>query len=221
MLPVIAPLWRGRSFAIHAAGNFVERFGSTEIFVACEETVREEGRCPFNPRCKPAWFCRHAGQCMVCDMHSCATCRISRGDGELVLSLVERLRPKRVVFDFDRTLSNTKSGQEPILGKHDVDAELLSLLQLLGGGLTDCACVVATRNPHREKIYDFLRAHGAPEQLVIHVLKRPRSKAECVVKDLGEFDKALFVDDSIAELVDPLIARDPRIHCVFFVRGLL
>ena len=31
----------------------------------------------------------------------------------------------------------------------------------------------------------------------------------------------LFVDDSVAELTDPRVAADERVHRVLFVRGLL
>lgn len=186
-----------------------------QVCSACEQKLRDEGRCPFKSTCSAAWFCRHAQRCFACDGHSCTECRILRGDGELVRDLVERIRPARVSLDFDRTLANTKSGRSPVIGKHTVDMELLSLLQL-----HPSACAVVTRNPHKEEICAFLSAHGAPDNLKIQTLKG-RSKAEYVVEDLSASEQALFVDDSIAELVDPCIAGDSRILRILFVRALL
>ena len=37
----------------------------------------------------------------------------------------------------------------------------------------------------------------------------------------GDAAAALLVDDSIAELVEPRLAADPRVHRVLFVRALL
>ena len=37
----------------------------------------------------------------------------------------------------------------------------------------------------------------------------------------GEQSVVLFVDDSVAELVDPRLTADPRVHRVLFVRALL
>lgn len=87
--------------------------------------------------------------------------------------------------------------------------------------LNSRSCAVVTRNPHKEEISQFLRAHGAPDNLPVHTLRRPRSKAEYVVQDLQDGEQALFVDDSIEELLDPLIAGDARIHRVLFVRAVL
>lgn len=181
----------------------------------CEEMLRSQGQCPFAAGCQPSFFCVHARRCFLCDSHSCETCRFSRGDGEHVAEVAARLRPKLIALDFDRTLATTKSGGVPIFGKHSVDMELLSLMWQHQG-----ACAIVTRNSHVEEIAAFLAAHGAPHDLPIHSLRRPRSKAEHFGVLQGN-ERAIFVDDSMAELVDPLIANNERVHRVFFVRGLL
>eukprot|EP00929_Paragymnodinium_shiwhaense_P062012 TRINITY_DN30961_c0_g1_i1.p1 TRINITY_DN30961_c0_g1~~TRINITY_DN30961_c0_g1_i1.p1 ORF type:complete len:565 (+),score=72.67 TRINITY_DN30961_c0_g1_i1:102-1697(+) len=186
------------------------------ICCECEEVARTNGRCPFNNNCEARWFCPHERRCFVCDCHSCPVCRIWRGDSDAVLDLVMRQRPARVFLDFDRTLATTRSGGQPFVGKHNVDQELLSLFWKCPG-----ACAIVTRNPHVAEIRAFLASHGGPEDAVVHSLKRPRSKAEFILPDLASGDTAVFVDDSIAELVDPLIARDPRVFRVLFVRGML
>lgn len=195
-----------------ASALWVQRY----VCSICEERLRDEGRCPFGKVCLPSWFCKHHRRCFACDGHSCTECRILRGDGEVVRELVDRLRPVRIAIDFDRTLCNTKSGNAPIIGKHVIDTELLSLLQVYGD-----ICEVVTRNPHKEEILAFLAANGVAAELPVHTLKRPRSKAEFVVEGLGKSDAVVFVDDSIQELIDPLIASDTRVHGLLFVRALM
>jgi hypothetical protein len=53
--------------------------------------TQHQGWCPFNPRCKPQWWCEHDRKCIVCDAHSCATCRLHRGGAEVVLALARQL----------------------------------------------------------------------------------------------------------------------------------
>eukprot|EP00933_Yihiella_yeosuensis_P052295 TRINITY_DN5031_c0_g1_i3.p2 TRINITY_DN5031_c0_g1~~TRINITY_DN5031_c0_g1_i3.p2 ORF type:complete len:282 (-),score=52.24 TRINITY_DN5031_c0_g1_i3:83-928(-) len=185
------------------------------ICCECEELFRSEGKCPFSKGCQPLWFCEHESRCLKCDEHSCQRCRFSRGDGEHVRDLAARLRPSFIALDFDRTLATSRSGGEPIIGKDSADSELLALLWE-----HEKACAVVTRNSHVKEIKKFLAHHGAPEDLPIHSLRRPRSKAEHIVPGLKDGDSAIFVDDSIAELMDPLVSVDSRVHRVLFVRAI-
>eukprot|EP00428_Durinskia_dybowskii_P041492 CAMPEP_0170278844 /NCGR_PEP_ID=MMETSP0116_2-20130129/39430_1 /TAXON_ID=400756 /ORGANISM="Durinskia baltica, Strain CSIRO CS-38" /LENGTH=623 /DNA_ID=CAMNT_0010530163 /DNA_START=29 /DNA_END=1898 /DNA_ORIENTATION=+ len=183
------------------------------ICCECEDAVRDDGRCPFGERCSASWFCPHERKCFVCDAHSCEECRIFRGDGEFVVGLAGRLGANAMVaLDFDRTLASTRSGARPVMGQHDVDVDLLSLLCL-----RPASCTIITRNSHTDAIRTFLLAHGAPEGLTVQTVKRPTSKAERLLPHLAPEAKAVLVDDSIAELVDPMIASDPRVHRVLFV----
>jgi len=108
------------------------------------------------------------------------------------------------------------SGKKMFFGNHAVETELLSLLWLYRG-----ACVIVTRNGSTEEIRKFLTAHGAPEDLPIHVAKKPKSKAECAVDGLMEDECAVYVDASVTELADPLVAGDRRVYRVLFVRERL
>jgi len=81
--------------------------------------------------------------------------------------------------------------------------------------------MVVTRNSHVEDIRTFLASHGAPADLAIHSLKRPRSKAEYILADLQPGETVIFVDDTIAELMDPLVTGAGNVHRVLFLRGLL
>ena len=83
-----------------------------------------------------------------------------------VLSAVERLEPSVIFLDFDRTLASTKSGGEPVVGKHTVDTQLLSLC------LQHPNVHVVTRNSHQEAIVTFLEAAGLPHSGVHHVAKK-------------------------------------------------
>lgn len=187
------------------------------ICCECEESARARGQCPFREgSCSSSWFCPHDRRCLLCDLHSCEECRFSRGDADHVLQVAMRLQPQRIALDFDRTLATTRTGGEPIIGKHTVDTDLLSLFWHFPG-----KCAVVTRNSHKEAILAFLKAHGAPADLPVHVLKRPRSKAEFVAPNLQDGERAIFVDDAAAELGDPLVASDTKVHRVLFVRGLL
>jgi hypothetical protein len=119
-------------------------------------------------------------------------------------------------LDFDRTLASTRSGASPVFGKDSVDVDLCSLLWQHQG-----TCAIVTRNSHVQEIRDFLTAHGAPEDLPIHSLKKPRSKAEYILEGIGDGEQVIFVDDTIAELMDPMVSSASGVHRVLFLRGLI
>jgi hypothetical protein len=85
-------------------------------------------------------------------------CRLIQGDGEDVSALVERLRPRCLFLDFDRTVCSTKAGGSPLSGTHSVDPELLALLCApLSTGMD---VHIVTRNSHKEDIESFLVIKG-------------------------------------------------------------
>lgn len=197
-------------------GRSSELWVQRGICCECEDSFRSQGRCPFGKKCESSWFCLHAQRCFICDSHSCDACRFSRGGSEEVLSVAAQLRPALIVLDFDRTLATTKSGGMPVVGKHTADEELISLFWRYKE-----SCMVVTRNSHVAEIKDFLVAHGAPENVAVHSIRRPRSKAQEFLPLLGERDIAMIVDDGIAELVDPLVSGDDRVHRMLFLRAML
>ena len=100
-----------------------------------------------------------------------------------------------VFLDFDRTLCSTKSGGSPLIGKHSVDPELLSVAALYPTHLV-------TRNSHAEQIGVFLEARGVL-LAGLHVARKGKSKAEVLERVLSEASPgatAVFADDSIAEV---------------------
>ena len=190
----------------------------------CEAAVRDRGICPFGgPKCDCAqgrrWWCAHDARCIVCDEHSCASCRLERGGADVVVAAAARLAPARVALDFDRTLCNTKSGGRPSFERHSLDEELLTLMHVQ-------PCAVVTRNQHVDAIRELLARYGAPADVPVLAVPKHISKAAYVRRGLGEAGEGegaaavLLVDDSIAELCEPSVADDPNIHRVLFVRAM-
>ena len=83
----------------------------------CEEAECDAGRCPHRQACSPASFCPHLRACLSCTGGSCEECGFLFGDGEDVQCLVERLKPKAIYIDFDRTLCTTKGGRVAARGE--------------------------------------------------------------------------------------------------------
>ena len=198
--------------------------------LGCEHRVRTSGRCPFGAgggraRCTAQAWCPHAQRCLLCDGWSCAACRFHQGDGEDVASLVASLQPAAVFLDFDRTLCSTKGGS-PLKGNHSIDEELVSLCSLLAGRVH-----VVTRNAHVDDIRTFLIEQGLAD-LPVHRVKRPASKAQVVCdprwrhagatglgRDAGDKQApVLFVDDNIAEHLDPEIRSAETVVRFLFAR---
>lgn len=141
----------------------------------CEDRVRtEERRCPYRAACKSSWFCLHALKCLICDAHSCDLCQLHRGDAEIAIEIANRLRPRRVALDFDRTVSSTRSGAPPVLGKHVADVDLISLMW-------EHPCVIVTRNQNKTEIRSFLVSQGAPEGIQICTVAKKESKIPYVM----------------------------------------
>lgn len=190
----------------------------------CEDRIRQsERRCPFRTACKSTWFCPHSLRCLVCDAHSCDACRLLRGDASVVSAVAGRIIPSRIAFDFDRTLASTKSGASPIIGKHTADVDLVSLMWKY-------SCVVVTRNQNKAAIKLFLAEQGAPPDVEVCLVGKKESKVKFVLGLTSEGGEAtsesntagpiIFVDDSVQELVDPLVAKELSIYRVLFVRSL-
>jgi hypothetical protein len=230
----------------------------------CEDRIRQtEKRCPFRAVCKSTWFCPHSLRCLICDAHSCEDCSLERGDASLVTAVAGRICPRRIAFDFDRTLASTKSGAVPVIGKHVADVDLVSLMWKY-------PCVVVTRNQNKEAIQLFLAERGAPPDLEICIVGKKESKVKFILglaavnntcnkdnaseninndthdeegserssemnmntktavgdvevdaaDDVNDGPPVLFVDDSVQELVDPLVAQEASIFRILFVRSL-
>jgi len=221
------------------------RFGMCSI---CEDKRRQKDKnineCIFGCKLKSEAYCSHFGRCFVCDApYSCEQlCRLSRGSGEVAISLVETLQPQLLLLDFDRTLCTTKSGASPLpvnkkniqngfgrqgRGKegytHSVDADLriaIAVQQTFGSSH------VVTRNSHKNEIEIFLKMNGM-EKLAnnVHVVPKKQSKGSYIeetfpIESSEEVTACLFIDDDIRELVsDPWMRSNEKIHRLLFSRA--
>lgn len=194
----------------------------------CEDRIRQmENRCPYRVVCKSSWFCAHSRRCLICDSHSCGDCRLVRGDASTVTAVAGDIQPCRIAFDFDRTLASTKSGAPPVVGKHTADVDLISLMWKY-------PCAVVTRNQNKDAIRLFLEEQGAPTGLDICIVGKKESKVGHILgmkdgttgsdglqsDDDNRTGPILFVDDSVQELADPLVAQEASIYRILFVRSL-
>ena len=222
-------------------GFFDSRWIRHQLCSICEVIKREQSdntKC-FFVGCKAGAeaYCPHFRRCFVCDApHSCdELCRLSRGNGEVATALVETIRPKLLLVDFDRTLASTKSGASPLPKRtsvrhakegysHSIDSELRAAViaqQAYGESH------VVTRNSHKPEIEEFLRMHGLQELAKnIHVVPKKVSKGTYIRETFSnsENDPAsiIFVDDDIRELsIDTWLRTSPHVHRILFVRAFL
>jgi hypothetical protein len=136
-----------------------------------------------------------------------------------------------VFLDFDRTLCATKRGASPRLAGSprrfvEFDAALMSVATSHG------ETHVVTRNRHVADIAAFLAHHGVRDAASkVHSVSRGESKAGAMRAAMasaaarGEKKEnrkaeaeAVFVDDSIAELMDEEVAAIPGLTRVLFSR---
>ncbi len=160
-------------------------------------------------------------------------------DGEDVVAAVECTDPHVVFIDFDRTLCTTKSGSSPLRGSHSLDRELWGLVR---GGRWDVR--VVTRNSHVDDIKTFMRRFAAKEggdspggdspggdssfdAIPVHHVGKGVSKGAVIrgacdekASVVGSPVRAVFVDDSAAELLDAEVACVPGLTRVLFSRVL-
>lgn len=165
-------------------------------------------------------FCKHQLRCAACDggFELCLTCRLSQGDGDAVAAAIEAWRPSVLFLDFDLTLCSTRGGANPLAGAHSIDAELFAAcVQLCEATGSDAACHVVTRNRHTGEIRQFLEERGVPIGTV-HTSPSGEPKAVYMQSVLADGERAIFVDDSAAEIGEASVRADARIFRVLFAR---
>eukprot|EP00873_Tetraselmis_striata_P029932 jgi/Tetstr1/450196/TSEL_037235.t2 len=136
----------------------------------------------------------HRGICVSCD-----ECGMFYADGDDVQCLVDRFQPVAIYLDFDRTLCTTRGGGSPLIGNHSLDPGLTSVLSCAPETAT-----VVTRNSYREDIKKFMEMKGMGKAKIF-TTKKHQSKADAMLDPavLQPGQCILFVDDTIAELIDP------------------
>ena len=248
----------GRQPCRRCGGSFSNLWVSNGACFRCEEELRAAGTCPFRGggggdgpgagkggRCPPGAFCPHHRRCVACERWSCDACGVRCGDGEDVAALVESEQPRAVFLDFDRTLCTTKSGANPMRGRHVADPDLLAV------AASRPETHVVTRNSHVDDVAAWMRANGVREPRVHHVGKGvskgrviadilrglesreddETAREERVARDDargggGEDEdgeerkrvRGVFADDGVAELLDPEVAAIPGLVRVLFSR---
>ena len=230
----------GKTECVRCGGQFGTLWiGNGRCCFRCEEGMRSRLECPVSKRCPSAAFCPHSLRCIACERWSCELCGVVCGDGEDVVAMVECTDPHVVFIDFDRTLCTTKSGSSPLRGSHSLDRELWGLVR---GGRWDVR--VVTRNSHVDDIKTFMRRFAANEggdssggdspggdssfdAIPVHHVGKGVSKGAVIrgacdekASVVGSPIRAVFVDDSAAELLDEEVAGVPGLTRVLFSRVL-
>uniref|UniRef100_A0A7S1BDJ7 Uncharacterized protein n=1 Tax=Corethron hystrix TaxID=216773 RepID=A0A7S1BDJ7_9STRA len=219
------------------SGFFDSRWIRHQICSICKAVKRDESdgsSCLF-VGCKagPEAYCTHDRRCFICDApHSCNQCRLSMGNGEIVTAMVETIRPKVLLLDFDRTLCSTKAGSSPLPKSsskhqskegysHSIDSELkMAVMAQQGHGKSH----VITRNSHKVQIETFLEKHGLQDLAQnVHVVPKKVKKGAYILDTFSENaaggDSFIFVDDDIKELcADPWLRSYPNMHRLLFRR---
>jgi len=219
----------------NCSGFFDSRWIRHQICSICEAIKRDQSdgsSCLF-VGCKAGSeaYCSHDRRCFICDApHSCDQCRLSMGNGEVVTAMVETIRPKLLLLDFDRTLCSTKSGSSPLPKQsakrhskegysHSLDSELkVAVLAQQTHGKS----YVITRNSHKAEIEAFLEMHGLRDLAKnVHVVPKGVKKG-AYIRDTFSSERGdtfLFVDDCIRELtVDSWLRTFPNMHRLLFRR---
>jgi len=245
-LPALSYL-RGKQKCGACGGAFGGLWVQAGTCFRCDAVARSAGVCPKSGSfgknqnrkhaspCPPSAWCPHRRRCLACEalfFSGCASCGVTRGDGEDVALMVESApSPLLCVFlDFDRTLCATKRGASPRLAGSpprfvEFDKELMSVATSHG------ETHVVTRNRHVADIAAFLAHHGVRDAASkVHSVSPGESKAGAMRAAMasaaarGEKTEnraeaeAVFVDDSIAELMDEEVAAIPGLTRVLFSR---
>ena len=245
-LPALSYL-RGKQKCGACGGAFGGLWVQAGTCFRCDAVARSAGVCPKSGSfgknqnrkhaspCPPSAWCPHRRRCLACEalfFSGCASCGVTRGDGEDVALMVESApSPLLCVFlDFDRTLCATKRGASPRLAGSpprfvEFDAALMSVATSHG------ETHVVTRNRHVADIAAFLAHHGVRDAASkVHSVSPGESKAGAMRAAMasaaarGEKTEnraeaeAVFVDDSIAELMDEEVAAIPGLTRVLFSR---
>lgn len=188
----------------------------------CDDDIRCAGKCPYE-RDNPPHICPHTRKCFSCQMISCHECGLVRGDGPMVLNVVRELKPDFVFLDFDQTLCSTKSGLQPIPGKHGLNPQLFEIL------ITHPSVHIITRQNIRHKTFleNFIKAHliaadvdPATVNLSVFCLgqSKPKiTKANVMEQLMVTDDKvAIFVDDTVREHLAESVMKFKNMKRILF-----
>lgn len=146
------------------------------------------------------------------------------------MAMVEAIKPKLLILDFDGTLCSTKSGGSPLPNttskcrsndgySHSIDPDLKSAVLAQH---TQIEAYVLTRNSHKADIETFLEMQdlkGLAKN--VHIVPKKMTKGEYIRDTISptQSDVMLFVDDDVRELTGSSWLRAaPNMHCLLFKR---
>ena len=240
----------GKTECVRCGGQFGTLWiGNGRCCFRCEEGMRSRLECPVSKRCPSAAFCPHSLRCIACERWSCELCGVVCGDGEDVVATVECTDPHVVFIDFDRTLCTTKSGSSPLRGSHSLDRELWGLVRGgrwdvrvvtrnshvddiktfmrrfaaneggdSRGGDSPGGDSPGGDSPGGDSSFDAIPVHHVGKGVSKGAVIRGACDEKASV--VGSPIRAVFVDDSAAELLDAEVAGVPGLTRVLFSRVL-
>ena len=240
----------GKTKCVRCGGQFGTLWiGNGRCCFRCEEGMRSRLECPVSKRCPSAAFCPHSLRCIACERWSCELCGVVCGDGEDVVATVECTDPHVVFIDFDRTLCTTKSGSSPLRGSHSLDRELWGLVRGgrwdvrvvtrnshvddiktfmrrfavneggdSPGGDSSGGDSPGGDSPGGDSSFDAIPVHHVGKGVSKGAVIRGACDEKASV--VGSPVRAVFVDDSAAELLDAEVACVPGLTRVLFSRVL-
>ena len=240
----------GKTECVRCGGQFGTLWiGNGRCCFRCEEGMRSRLECPVSKRCPSAAFCPHSLRCIACERWSCELCGVVCGDGEDVVATVECTDAHVVFIDFDRTLCTTKSGSSPLRGSHSLDRELWGLVRGgrwdvrvvtrnshvddiktfmrrfavneggdSPGGDSPGGDSPGGDSPGGDSSFDAIPVHHVGKGVSKGAVIRGACDEKASV--VGSPIRAVFVDDSAAELLDEEVAGVPGLTRVLFSRVL-
>ena len=236
--------WRGRCprSAVSVNSDDANNTSSPKVVGPrlSKKSCPQSAWCPHHKRCLSCEVLTFQG-CSVCGIIR------GDGEDVVSMVETKDLTGNYVVFlDFDRTLCATKVGSSPIVkSKSETDDQTEKTFaehdtHLLSIILSHSQTHVVTRNRHVDDIISFLAHHGVRDaDRKVHHVGKGESKARVMVDVLGKNTgknksayhtssgvqtishtnpSAVFVDDSIAELLDEEVAAIPGLQRVLFSR---
>lgn len=176
--------------------QFSKAFVRCEVCWLCEDSFRSEQKCPFE-KGHPVSVCPHSRRCFSCEGASCEECKLVQGDGGSVPRMIEALQPQIIFIDFDRTLCSTRSGCQPVIGKHGINPGLFSVLVS-----HPCVHILTRQNFTHEPILRRFLAARTIHNINLHCLGGTKiTKSNVIATLLTSGSLGLMVDDTLQELV--------------------
>lgn len=123
----------------------------------------------------------------------------------MVLDLVRSIHPEFVLLDFDQTLCSTKSGLQPIPGKHGLNPQLFEIL----ASHPKVHIITRQNVRHKQFLENFIKLHlecngfDPSKEFHVHCLgqSKPKlSKADIMDSLMDSNTYAVFVDDGVREV---------------------